>query len=77
LASSDHLGEVLEDAERRLKMLDTRLEHSVTRAVDVSARLGDDLEFSTVEEDMTLLVDELESLREALDDTEGPTLGTG
>jgi hypothetical protein len=26
---------------------------------------------------MTLLVDELESLREALDDTEGPTLGTG
>jgi hypothetical protein len=77
LASSDHLGEVLEDAERRLKMLDTRLEHSVTRAIDVSARLGDDLEFSTVEEDMTLLVDELESLREALDDTEGPTLGTG
>jgi hypothetical protein len=77
LVSSDHLGDVLEDAERRLKMLDTRLEHSVTRAIDVSARLGDDLDLSTVEEDMTLLVDELESLREALDDTEGPTLGTG
>ena len=77
LASSDHLGDVLEDAERRLKILDTRLEHSVTRAIDVAARLGDDLALSTVEEDMTLLVDELESLREALDDTEGPTLGTG
>ena len=77
LASGDHLGDVLDDAERRLKVLDTRLEQSVTRAIDVSARLGDDLALSTVEEDMTLLVDELEALREALDDTEGPTLGTG
>jgi hypothetical protein len=77
LASSDHLGEVLADAERRLKVLDTRLEQSVTQAIDVSARLGDDRQLSTVEEDMTLLVDELEALREALDDTEGPTLGPG
>jgi DNA repair ATPase RecN len=77
LASSDHLGDVLADAERRLKILDTRLEDSVTRAIDVSARLGDDRSLSTVEEDMTLLVDELEALREALDDTEGPALGTG
>lgn len=77
LASSDHLGEVLDDAERRLKILDTRLEDSVTRAIAVSARLGDDPALSTVEDDMTLLVDELEALREALDDTEGPTLGPG
>ena len=77
LASSDHLGDVLADAERRLQVLDTRLEHSVTRAIDVAARLGDDLALSTVEEDMAHLVDELESLREALDDTQGPTLGTG
>jgi len=77
LASSDHLGDVLADAERRLKILDTRLEDSVTRAIAVSARLGDDRSLSTVEEDMTLLVDELEALREALDDTEGPTLGPG
>lgn len=77
LASSDHLGEVLDDAERRLKILDTRLEDSVTRAIAVSARLGDDRALSTVEDDMTLLVDELEALREALDDTEGPTLGPG
>ncbi len=77
LASSNRLGDVLADAERRLKILDTRLEQSVTRAIDVSASLGDDLALSTVEEDMTFLVDELEALREALDDTEGPTLGTG
>ena len=77
LASSDHLGEVLDDAERRLKILDTRLEYSVTRYFAVSARMGDDPALSTVEDDMTLLVDELEALREALDDTEGPTLGPG
>ncbi len=77
IASSDHLGEILDDAERRLTVLDTRLEQSVTRAIDVAARLGDDLDLTTIEQDMNDLVGELESLRNALDDAEGPTLESG
>jgi hypothetical protein len=66
LASADRLRTVELDARDRLRLLDARFDELVARAVEVSVGSGDS---TVLGNDVDELVNELESLRIALDET--------
>jgi hypothetical protein len=75
LSSAARLGEVAADARDRLRLLDARLDEAVARAVELSLRSGDVTEVGGLGSDVDQLVDEMESLRAALEDA-GPAART-
>ncbi len=72
LASVERMARVWEDARSRLRALNAQLDEAVARAVELSLTGGggDDLQPLSAEVDS--LVEELESLRQALEETSGP-----
>jgi hypothetical protein len=72
LSSASRLGTVAAKARDRLRLLDARLDEAVARAVELSLGAGDATAAGGLEGDVERLVDEMESLRVALDDA-GPT----
>ncbi len=79
--SAQRLSTVAADARDRLRVLDAKLDEAVARAIELSLR-ADDRALSGLGGDVESLVSEMESLRQALDETAGtthlppPTLGT-
>ena len=73
--SARRLRKVAGDARSRLRLLNAQLDEAVARAVELSVRAGDADQLSPLTEDVETLVGELESLRQALEETSG-TPGT-
>ena len=73
LGSAQRLSNVSQDAQSRLRLLDARMDELVARVAELSVSAGDDL--GGLDSDVDNLVSEMESLRQALDETNrsGPT----
>lgn len=69
LASYKRLRNVADDARNRLRLLNAQLDEAVARAIELSVRRSDVSEVSSVSQDVENLVTEMESLRQALEDT--------
>ncbi len=64
------LDNTLNETVARLRLLDARIDESVTRAIELSVRAEGSDDLGGLSADVDTLVGELESLRQALDDTE-------
>jgi hypothetical protein len=69
IASADRLARVASDARDRLRLLDARLDELVARAIELSVSEGNDEAIGTLGTDVDGLVTEMESLRQALEET--------
>ena len=75
LASAERIQRVAEDARNRLRVLNAQLDEAVARAVELSVQAGDTSDLRPLSADVDSLVTEMESLRQALDETRAPQLG--
>lgn len=71
LASGQRLVAVADDARRRLEVLDARLDEAVARAVELSLSAGDASELRGLGADVDQLVDDMEALRQGLEEVRG------
>lgn len=71
LASAARMEAAVWDARDRLRLLDARLDEAVARASELALRQGADAELGVLSHDVEDLVEEMESLRTALEDTGG------
>ena len=69
LSSAQRIDRVSADARNRLIVLNAQLDEAVARAVELSLHPGDTSEVSPLSDDVDSLVGELESLRQALEET--------
>lgn len=67
-ASHDRLRRREDDTRERLEVLDARLDETVVRAAELSTRTGGAIELDQLAGQVTGMVDELDSLRIALDE---------
>jgi hypothetical protein len=79
LASAQRLRAVAEDARNRLRLLNAQLDEAVARSLEISLHAGDVSQLGSLTEDIEGVVGELESLRQALEETSatGGTPATG
>lgn len=71
LASAARMEAAVWDARDRLRLLDARLDEAVARASELALRQGAEAELGVLSHDVEDLVEEMESLRTALEDTGG------
>jgi hypothetical protein len=69
IASADRLAQVASNARDRLRLLDARLDELVARAIELSVSDENDEAIGTLSTDVDGLVTEMESLRQALEET--------
>ena len=69
VASAERMAHVSADARDRLRLLDARLDEMVARAVELSVSSEDDADVAVLGTDVEGLVGELESLRQAVEET--------
>ncbi|MGH8976477.1 MAG: hypothetical protein ACRDV7_00270 [Acidimicrobiia bacterium] len=68
LASGQRLADVAQDARHRLEVLDARMDEAVARAVELSLSADDAAELSGLGADVDQLVDDMEALRQGLEE---------
>jgi hypothetical protein len=68
-ASYERLHSVWQDAQTKLRVLNAQLDEAVARAVEISLHPADESALSPLGSDVDQLVGELESLRQALEET--------
>jgi hypothetical protein len=77
LASARRIRSVAEDASDRLKVINAQLDEAVARAVELSVQAHDVGDLRPLTDDVDHLVNELEALRQGMEETGGATqLGT-
>ena len=69
LASAGRLDEVTGQAEAKLKLLQAQLDETVARAAEMAAQAADSAALGALGDDVDHLVEEMEALRLALDET--------
>lgn len=72
IAAAERLDGTIVAVRDQLRLLDARLDESVARAAELSVRIGDAAELAPVGADVEDLVQEMEALRLALEETSGP-----
>ena len=77
VASADRMERVSVDARDRLRLLDARLDEMVARAVELSVSSDADADVTGLGTDVDGLVGELESLRQAIEETNRPGAAPG
>lgn len=70
LETAQRLDRVIEDTRRQLRLLNARLDETVARSLELSARSDRAAALDPVAEDVEDVADELEALRLALDETD-------
>jgi hypothetical protein len=71
LSSAERLDRVTVEAESKLRLLQAQLDEAVARAAELSVKAGDVGELSGVGDDIAHVVEEMEALRLALEETSG------
>lgn len=72
IETAGRLDAVLADTRSQLQALEARLDESVARAIELSVQVGDADDLGTIDDDVDGLVNEMEALRQALDETSRP-----
>jgi hypothetical protein len=77
LGSAKRMETVINDTVSRLQVLDARLDEAVTRAIELSVQASDTSDLGGLGSDVDHMVEEMEALRLALEETSGrPASGT-
>jgi hypothetical protein len=76
LSSAQRMKDAVDDARSQLRLLDARLDESVTRAIELSLRSAGDADVTGLGTDVETLVQDMEALRAALEDVDDPRGGT-
>lgn len=77
LGSAQRMETVINDTISRLQVLDARLDEAVTRAIELSVQASDTSDLGGLGSDVDSMVEEMEALRLALEETSGrPAPGT-
>jgi hypothetical protein len=63
------LDDLISDTDSQLRLMDARLGEVVVRSVELSAQVGEDSSLTVLSTDVESLVNEMEALRQALDET--------
>lgn len=69
LASAQRLDAITAEAESKLRLMQAQLDEAVARAAELSVRAGDVGELSVIETEISLVADQMEALRQALEET--------
>lgn len=79
LATVERLERVIGDADSRLRLLNARLDEAAARTIELSVQAHDAAELGGLGDDVDQMVDEMEALRQAIEETGGGTAvaGTG
>lgn len=79
LAAAARLDATIADTYDRLRLLDARMDETVTRTVELSVTQGDGTDLGGLDTEVDAIVGEMEALRQAVEETDGPTAlpGTG
>lgn len=77
LASAERMERVASDARNRLRLLNAQLDEAVARSVELSMQTADVNALSPLTADVDTIVGELESLRQALEETSGTAGAAG
>jgi hypothetical protein len=77
LAAAERIRRVAVDAHDRLRVINARLDESVARAVELSVGTVSDTEITGVSDQVESVVGEMESLRQALEETQGTPATSG
>jgi hypothetical protein len=79
LATVERIEAVISDADSRLRLLNARLDEAAARTIELSVRANDVADLGGLGDDVDQMVDEMEALRQAIEETGGGTAvaGTG
>ncbi len=77
LAATARMDRVITEVSDRLRLLDARLDEAVTRAIELSVRADNPDELSGLGDDIDVLVGDMESLRQGLDEVDATSAGRG
>ena len=79
LATVERIERVIGDADSRLRLLNARLDEAAARTIELSVQAHDVTELGGLGDDVDQMVDEMEALRQAIEETGGGTAvaGTG
>jgi hypothetical protein len=76
LAAAARMDRLISEVSDRLRLLDARLDEAVTRAIELSVRADNPDELSGLGDDIDVLVGDMESLRQGLDEVDATTAGS-
>ena len=77
LATVERLERVIGDADSRLRLLNARLDEAAARTIELSVQAEDVEELGGLGDDVNQMVDEMEALRQAIEETGGGTAVAG
>jgi len=77
LATVERLERVIGDADSRLRLLNARLDEAAARTIELSVQAEDVAELGGLGDDVNQMVDEMEALRQAIEETGGGTAVAG
>ena len=77
LATVERLERVIGDADSRLRLLNARLDEAAARTIELSVQAEDVKELGGLGDDVNQMVDEMEALRQAIEETGGGTAVAG
>lgn len=76
LETAQRMDRVIEDAVNRLRLLDAKLDEAVTRSIELSVQAETVDDLSGLGDDVDSVVNEMEALRQALDETRSSPVAT-
>ncbi|MDP1806573.1 MAG: hypothetical protein Q8K72_15460, partial [Acidimicrobiales bacterium] len=71
LATAERLERVIGDADSRLRLLNARLDEAAARTIELSVQAHDVADLGGLGDDVDQMVDEMEALRQAVEETGG------
>ena len=77
LATVERLERVIGDADGRLRLLNARLDEAAARTIELSVQAEDVAELGGLGDDVDQMVDDMEALRQAIEETGGGTAVAG
>ena len=77
LATVERIERVIRDADSRLRLLNARLDEATARTIELSVQAQDVEELGGLGDDVDQMVDEMEALRLAIEETGGGTAAAG
>ena len=77
LATAERLERVIADADSRLRLLNARLDEAAARTIELSVQASDVAELGGLGDDVDTMVDEMEALRQAIEETSGGSAVAG
>lgn len=77
LATVERIEAVISDADSRLRLLNARLDEAAARTIELSVQADDVADLGGLGDDVDQMVDEMEALRQAIEETGGGTAVAG